>query len=50
MAVVTGHVGRVVTHHCARLDDEVFENLVHCRAEVNVGVGIGRSIVKNENC
>ena len=48
VTVVAGHIWRVVAHHRARFDDEVFQNLVHRRAEMNVGIGVGWTIVKNE--
>ena len=48
MAIVAGDVRRVVAHHRARLDDEVFQDLVHCRAEMNVGVRIRRAVVEDK--
>ncbi len=48
VAVVAGDVGAVVAQHRARLDDDVFQNLVHRRAEVDVGVGVGRPVVEDE--
>ena len=48
VTVVTGNVRRVVAHHRARLDDEVFQNLVHRRAEMDVGVRVRWTIVKDK--
>ncbi len=48
VTVVPGHVRRVVSHHRARLDDEVFENLVHRGTEMDVGVRVRWTIVENE--
>src|SRR5215208_3633210 len=48
MTVVTRNVRRVVAHHRARFDDEVFEDLVHRRAEMNVGVRVWRPIMHDE--
>ncbi len=48
VAVVTRNVGCVEAHHRARFDDEVFENLVHRCAEMDVGVRVWRAIVHDE--
>ncbi len=48
VTVVAGNIGRVVAHHRARLDDEVFQDLVHRRAEMDVGIGVGWAIVQDE--
>ena len=48
VTVVARNVRRVVAHHRARFDDEVFENLVHRGAEMNIGIRVRRTIVKNE--
>ena len=48
VTVVTRNVRRVVAHHCARFDDEVFKNLVHRGAEMDVRVCVGWTIVENE--
>ncbi len=48
VAVPARHVGRVIAHHGARTDDEVLENLVQAGAGMNLAVGIGRAVVKNE--
>ena len=48
MTVVTGHVRRVVAQHRARFHNEIFQNLVHRRAEMDVGVSVGRAVVQDE--
>ena len=48
VTVVTGNVGRVVAHHRARFDDEVFQNLVHRGAEMDVGIRVRWTIVKDK--
>ena len=48
VAVVTGHVRRVETHHRARFDDKVFKNFVHCGAEMDIGIRVRRTVVQNE--
>ncbi len=48
MTVVARHIRRVVAHHRARFNDEVFQNLIHRRAEMDVGVGVRWTVVKNE--
>ena len=34
--------------HVARLDDEVFDDFVHRRAQMDVGVRVGRAVVHDE--
>ncbi len=48
VAVVAKHVRRVVAHHRARLDDEILQDLVHRRANVDLAVGVGRAVVEDE--
>ena len=48
VAVAAGHVRRVVAHHRARLDDEILQDLVHRRADVDLAVGVGRAVVQDE--
>src|ERR1700756_351235 len=50
MTIPTGDVRRVETSHGFRLDDEIFEDLVECRTEVNVAVGVWRAIVQYILC
>ena len=47
VTVVAGHVRRVEARHRPRLDDEVLEDLVEGRAQVNLPVGVGRTVVKD---
>ena len=49
VAVPAGNVGRKKSHHGARLDDEILEDLVHRRPQVNVPVGIGRTVMEDEH-
>ena len=48
VAVPTRNVGRVITHELARLDDDVFQNLVDGVANVDVAIGIGRAVVQHK--
>ena len=48
VTVVAHDVRRVVPGHRPRFDDEILENLVERRAQVNIAVGVGRAIVQDE--
>ena len=48
MAVVADDVRRVEPGHRSRLDDEILQDLVHRRADVDVAVGVGRAVVQHE--
>ncbi len=48
VAVVARDVRRVETHHRARFDNEILENFVHSGAEMDVGIRIRWTVVKNE--
>ncbi len=48
VAVPAGDVGGVMPEHGAGLDDEVLEDLVQGRAQVDVAVGVGRAVVEDE--
>ncbi len=48
VAVPAGDVGGVEAGHGLGLDDEVLQDLVECGAEVDVAVGVGRAVVKDE--
>ncbi len=48
MTVVAGQVGHIEARHCARLDDEVLEDLVERRTEMNLPVRVGRPVVEDE--
>src|SRR5215217_3402732 len=48
VTVVTGDVRRVEAHHRARLHDEVFKDLVHRGAEMDIGVRVWRAVVHDE--
>ena len=41
------HIGRIVTAESPGFDDDVLENLVDRMADVDVAVGIGRSVMQN---
>ena len=47
MAVPTGDEGRIVTIHGLKLYDEVLQEFVEGVTQVNVAVGIRRTIVQN---
>ena len=49
VTVPSGDVGRVETRHGSRLDDEVLENLVFGMSDMDVAVGVGRSVVQEEH-
>ena len=48
VAVVARHIGRVEACHRAGFHDEVFENLVERRSEVNLSVRVRRAVVQHE--
>ncbi len=48
VAVPARHVGRVEPGHRPRLDDEVLEDLVEGGADVDVAVGVRRTVVQDE--
>jgi hypothetical protein len=48
VAVPAGDVRGVMAEHGAGFDDEVLEDLVEGRAEVDVAVGVGRPVVEDE--
>ena len=48
MTVVTGHIRRIAAQHRARFHDQIFQNLVHRRAEMDVGIGVGWAVVQDE--
>ena len=48
VAVVAEDVGRVEAHHRPALDDEILQDLVHRRADVDTAVGVGRTVVQDE--
>ena len=48
MTVPTGHIGGVITHHRARLDDNILEDFVDRMANMNNAIGVGRAVVKNK--
>ncbi len=47
VAVPARHKDTVVSRHVLGLDDDVLDDLVQGRPEVNVAVGVGRSVVKD---
>ena len=49
MAVPPRHERRVEARHGLRLDDEVLQDLVQRRAQVDVAVGIRRPVVQHES-
>ena len=48
MAVVADDVRRVEAGHRPRFDDEILQNLVQRRADVDVAVRVGRAVVQHE--
>src|SRR5262245_52285779 len=48
VTVPTGNVRSASTSDAVRLDDDVLENLVERRADVNVPIGEGRAVVQDE--
>ena len=49
VAVPTRHVVGVVAAHLPRAHDDVLEDLVHRRADVDVAVGVGRTVMEDES-
>ena len=47
VAIPAGHIGRVEALHGFHLDDEILQQLIERVAQVNVAVGVGRTVVKN---
>jgi len=47
VTVPTRHVHGVVTEHRPRLDDEILQDLVERRPQVDVSVGVGRAVMEN---
>jgi hypothetical protein len=48
VAVVPQDVRRIEAHHRPRFDDDVLEDFVHGRAEMDPPVGVGRTVVQHE--
>ena len=48
VAIPAWDVGRVEAHHVVGLDDQVLENLVERVADVDIAVGVRRTIVQQE--
>ena len=48
VAVVADHVRRVEAGHRSRLDDEILQDLVQRRADVDVAVRVRRAVVQHE--
>ena len=49
VAVPARHIGRIEAVKSAALDDNVLEHLVDRMADVNLAVGVGRTVVQDEN-
>ena len=48
VAIPAGHIGRVIAGHVPRFDDEVLDDLVLGRAQVDGAVGVRRPVVQDE--
>src|SRR5262249_52808873 len=48
VTVIARNVWRVEAHHRSRLNDEVFKDLIHRGAEVDVGVRVWRTVMQDE--
>ena len=48
VAIPARHIGRIKTAEGLGLDDDVFEHLVDRMADVDVAVGVGRTVVQDE--
>ena len=48
VAIPAGHVVGIEAEHLPRAHDDVLEDLVHRRADVDVAVGVGRAVVQDE--
>ena len=47
VTVPTGDIGGIIAAHGARFNDNIFKGFIHRMAQVNLAVGVGRTIVKN---
>ncbi|OPZ50601.1 MAG: hypothetical protein BWY90_01575 [Deltaproteobacteria bacterium ADurb.BinA014] len=48
MTIPAGHINPVEAGHVFGFDDNVFQNFIECRAQVNIAVGIRRPVVQNK--
>ena len=48
VAIPARHVDRILAQHLLGAHDDILENLVQRRAEVEMAVGVGRAVVKDE--
>jgi hypothetical protein len=48
VAIPAGDKGSIVSRHAFRLDDEILQDLVKRRADVDLAVGVGRSVVQHK--
>ena len=47
MAIPTRHVDGVVSRHLFGFHNQIFENLIQCRADVDVPIRIGRAVMQD---
>ena len=48
MTVPSGNEGRTVPLHVSNTDDKVLEDFIQGMSQVNMAVGVGRPVMKNE--
>ncbi len=48
VAVPARHIGRILAQHLLRADDQILEDLVERRADMDVAIGIGRAVMEHE--
>ena len=48
VAVPTGHIDCIEAREAARLDDDVLQNFVHRMADVDVAIGVRRTVVQDK--
>ncbi len=48
MAIPAGHIGRILAQQRLRAADRVLEHMVERMAHVDVAIGVGRAVMKDE--
>ena len=50
MAIPAGYIRCIKAAQGLAFDDDVLENFIHCMADMNVAIGIGRAVMQHELC
>ena len=48
MTVIAGNIRRIKPEHRARLDDQIFQDFIERRAQMDIGIRIRWAVVKDE--